>query len=141
MSRFAYSVIARTPKGMLRGPFFSAVSCWPRKAQRPSRARKRRGRGWPALQRESRRVGAKKGVTPAGEKPGTETRRVVDISPALRLAERLAVHPHVESRQFDTAGGELAASPDLHALHLLLGRIRHGAIITVDSEFHRFAGG
>src|SRR5208283_223702 len=53
---------------MLRGPFLSGLSWWPRKDQRPSRARKRRGRGWPALQRESRRLGAKKVVTTAVEK-------------------------------------------------------------------------
>ena len=57
------------------------------------------------------------------------TGNVVDIAAALGLAERLAVDPDIETTQFDAAGGKLAAAPDLHALHVLRGRIRHGSII------------
>src|SRR6267143_3594673 len=81
------------------------------------------------------------GEQQAADTPGSATREVIDISAARGLAEWFAVDPHVESRKFDTPGGELATSPDLHAPHLLRGGIRHGAIITVESEFNRFDAG
>jgi len=68
------------------------------------------------------------------------TGNVVDIAATLGLAERLAVDPDIETTQFDAAGGKLAAAPDLHALHVLRGRIRHGSIITVGRESSRIFG-
>ena len=68
------------------------------------------------------------------------TGNVIDISAALGLPERLAVDPDIETTQFDAAGGKLAAAPDLHALHVPRGRLRHGSIITVGRESSRIFG-
>jgi hypothetical protein len=64
---------------------------------------------------------------------GSATGNVVDIATALGMFEGLAVDPHIEAGQFDSTGRQLAASPDLHALHVLRGGIRHGSIITAES--------
>jgi hypothetical protein len=59
------------------------------------------------------------GEEQAADAAGSATRDVVDIAAMLRLAVRLAVDPDIETRQFDSTGCQLAASPDLHALHVL----------------------
>ena len=74
----------------------------------------------------------------AADAAGGAARNVVDIPAARGLAVRLAVHPQIEAAQLHSAGGKLAAAPNLHALHVLHGRIRHGGIITVDKELNRF---
>jgi hypothetical protein len=74
------------------------------------------------------------GEEQATEATGSATRDVVDIAAALSLAERLAIDPDIETSQFDSTGSELAASPDLHALHVLCGGIRHGFIIPAATE-------
>src|SRR5450432_2614611 len=61
---------------------------------------------------------------------GSATGNVVDVATTLGMFKRLAVYPHIETGQFDSTGRQLAASPYLHALHVLRGRIRHGSIIT-----------
>ena len=68
------------------------------------------------------------------------TGNIVDIPATLGRAERLAVDPDIETTQFDAAGGKLAATPDLHALHVLRGRIRHESIITVGKKSSRIFG-
>ncbi len=73
------------------------------------------------------------GEEQAADATGSATRDVVDIAAALGLAERLAIDPDIETGQFDATGGELAASPDLHALHVLCGGVRHGGIINAES--------
>ena len=60
------------------------------------------------------------------------------IPAPLRLAEWLAVNPHIQPAQFDAARRKLAAAPDLHALHVLRGGIRHRIIITVERKLNRF---
>ena len=78
------------------------------------------------------------GEEQAADAAGSATGNVVDIAATLGLAERLAVDPDIETTQFDTAGGKLAAAPDLHALHVLRRRIHHIGIITVERELNRF---
>jgi len=68
----------------------------------------------------------------AADATGSATRNVVDIAATLSLAEGLAIDPDIETGQFDSAGRELAASPDLHALHVLCEGIGHGSIIAVE---------
>ena len=72
------------------------------------------------------------GEEQAADATGSTTRDVVDIAATLSLAERLAIDPDIKTGQFDSTGSELAASPDLHALHVLCGGIRHGSIIPAE---------
>ena len=66
----------------------------------------------------------------AADAAGSATGDVVDIAATLSLAIGLAVDPDIETGQFDFTGCELAATLDLHALHVLCRGIRHGSIIT-----------
>jgi hypothetical protein len=52
------------------------------------------------------------------------------------LAEWFAIDPDIETGQFDSAGRDLAASPDLHALHMLCGGCRHVSIITAERKLN-----
>jgi len=70
----------------------------------------------------------------AADATGSAARNVVDIAATLSLAEGLAIDPDIETAQFDSTGRELAASPDLHALHVLCGGIGHGSIIAAEGE-------
>ena len=70
----------------------------------------------------------------ATDATGSATGDVVDIAAALSLAERFAIDPDIETSQFDSTGSDLAASPDLHALHVLCRGIRHGIIIPVETD-------
>ena len=74
------------------------------------------------------------GEEQAADAAGSATGNVVDIAAALSLAERLAIDPDIETSQFDSTGSELAASPDLHALHALCRGIRHAVIIPAETE-------
>ena len=66
------------------------------------------------------------------------TGNVINVAATLGLAERLAVNPHVQPTEFDAAGSKLAAAPDLHALHVLRGRIGHANIITAERKLTGF---
>src|SRR5580658_5341978 len=46
-------------------------------------------------------------------------------SKPFRLSERLAVYPRVDAAKFNSLRGELAATPDFHALHMLRRRCTH----------------
>ncbi len=70
------------------------------------------------------------GEKQAADASAGATGNVIHIAAALRFAERLAVNPHVQPAQFDSAGSELAAAPNFHALHVLRGCVRHESIIT-----------
>jgi hypothetical protein len=70
----------------------------------------------------------------AADATGSATRNVLDIAATLSLAEGLAIHPDIETGQFDSAERELPASPDLHALHVLCEGIGHGSIIAAEGE-------
>lgn len=70
----------------------------------------------------------------AADATGSAARNVVDIAATLSLAEGLAIDPDIETAEFDSTGRELAASPDLHALHVLCGGIGHGSIIAAEGE-------
>src|SRR5450755_2531631 len=78
------------------------------------------------------------GEQQATDATGSATGNVVDVATTLGMFEWLAVDPHIETGQLDSAGRQLAASPDLHALHVLRGGIRHGSIITAESARNRF---
>jgi len=73
------------------------------------------------------------GEEQAANATGGTTRDVVDIAAALGLAKWLAIDPDIETGQFDPTGRKLAASPDLHTLHVLLRGI-HGSIITGETR-------
>ena len=62
---------------------------------------------------------------------GRATGNVVDVAATLGLAERLAVNPDVEAGEFDSAGGDLAAAPDFHALHVLYRRSAHLPLVAI----------
>jgi hypothetical protein len=76
------------------------------------------------------------GEEQAADTTGGATRDLVDISATLSLAEWFAVDPDIETGQFDSTGGDLAASPDLHALHMLCGGSRHVSIITAERKLN-----
>ena len=76
------------------------------------------------------------GEEQAANAAGSATGDVVHIAAVLSLPERLAIDPHIETSQFDSTARELAASPDLHALHVLCGGIRHVSIITAETELN-----
>ena len=78
------------------------------------------------------------GEQQAADAAGSATGNVVDVATALSMFEGLAVDPHIETGQLDSTGRQLAASPDLHALHVLRGGIRHGSIITAEGAGYRF---
>ena len=63
---------------------------------------------------------------------------VVDIATALGLAEKVAVNPDIETGQFDSAGGDLASAPNLHALHMLCRGSGHAGIIAAGRIWNRF---
>ena len=60
------------------------------------------------------------------------TRDVVDVAATLSLTEWFAIDPDIQTRQFDSTGRDLTASPNLHALHVLCGGSRHVGIITAE---------
>ena len=70
----------------------------------------------------------------AADAAGSATGDVVDIAATLSLAIGLAVDPDIETGQFDFTGCELAATLDLHALHVLCRGIRHRSIITAGGD-------
>ena len=47
------------------------------------------------------------------------TGSVINIAALLRASIRFAVHPRIQAPERYSQGGELAAAPDFHALHLL----------------------
>ncbi len=69
------------------------------------------------------------GQQQAGDASGSATRGVVNVSAALRFAKGLAVHPNAQPAHFNVARGQLASTPDFHALHVLCGRLGHDCII------------
>jgi hypothetical protein len=73
------------------------------------------------------------GEQQAADTPGSAARDIVNIAAALDLAERFAIDPDIETCQFDSTRCNLATSPDLHALHVLRGRVLHASIITAES--------
>ena len=65
------------------------------------------------------------GEEQAANAAGGASGNIVDVAAELRLAERFAIDPNIEAGQFYSTGGDLATSPDLHALHMLCGGSRH----------------
>lgn len=60
-----------------------------------------------------------------GDTARRATGRVVDIASVLGIAVGFAVHPRVQTAEGNAFLGELAAAPDFHALHPLLGLFAH----------------
>ncbi len=65
----------------------------------------------------------------AADPAGGAARGIVNIAPGARFSEGLAVDPGIQAAELDTARGELAAAPDLHALHVFARLIAHSGII------------
>lgn len=76
------------------------------------------------------------GEEQAADATGRAARDIVDIAAMLSLAKWLTIDPDIETGQFDSTGRELTTSPDLHALHVLCGGIRHRSIITAQRELN-----
>jgi hypothetical protein len=70
---------------------------------------------------------------------GRATRDVVDVAAVLGLAEGFAINPNIETSQFNATGEDLASTPNLHALHMLCGRIGHAGIITARRNLNWFS--
>jgi hypothetical protein len=69
------------------------------------------------------------GQEQAADAAGGAAGDIIDIASPLGLAEWLAVDPNIQPTQFDTARGQLAPAPHLHALHVLRGQTAHAGII------------
>src|SRR5450432_923175 len=77
----------------------------------------------------------------ASDASGGATGCVVNVSTALGFAVRLAKDPGFQAAKLHAARGELAASPDLHALHVFCGRVTHdGAYQPKVASFYRGVG-
>ena len=61
----------------------------------------------------------------AGDSSGGATGSVVNVSATLCLSVGLAENPGFKTAQFYAARSELAAAPDLHALHVLCRLFGH----------------
>src|SRR5580704_1756393 len=72
------------------------------------------------------------GEEQAANATGGATRNVVDVATTLGFAEWFAIDPNIETGEFDATRCDLAASPDLHALHVLSGGSRHIGSITAE---------
>jgi hypothetical protein len=65
----------------------------------------------------------------AGDPAGRAARCVVNVSAVLGIPMRFTVNPCVQPTECDSARCELAAAPNLHALHVLFRLFAHERII------------
>ena len=65
----------------------------------------------------------------AADSPCGAARSIINVSAVFRLSERFAVYPRIQAAKRNRARGELAPTPDFHALHMLFRLPAHATII------------